>query len=113
MSDEPALRYVSLAEVKHMLKKIEKDREDMTYEQRNSLDHANRFATLSMTKTKELISKLENFEFVTDKQAIKIADLLPRDEDDIRAIYAKERSSLKEGEIKQILDVVAEYYSQE
>jgi len=113
MSGEDTIHYVSLAEVKTILKKIEKDREEMTYEQRNALDHANRFTKLSMTKTKELIKKLEKFDFVDEKQAIKIADLLPFDEDDVRAIYAKERSSLKEGEIKQILEVVGEYYSGE
>ena len=113
MSEDNTDHYVSLAEVKTILKKIEKDRQELTYEQRNSLDHANRFTKLSMTKTKELIKKLEKFDFIDEKQAIKIADLLPLDEDDVRAIYAKERSSLKEGEIKQILDVVGEYYSEE
>ena len=113
MNEENTVHYVSLAEVKTILKKVEKDREELTYEQRNSLEHANRFTKLSTTKTKELIKKLGQFEFVDDKQAIKIADLLPLDEDDVKAIFAKERSSLKEGEIKQILDVVGEYYSEE
>jgi len=112
MTDGNDVQYVSLADVKNIMKKVEKEREELTYEQRNTLDHVNRFAKLSLTKTKELLKELESLSFVDEKQAIKIADLLPVTADDVRAIFAKERSSPSEGEIQQIVKLVEKYYNE-
>ncbi len=103
-------RYVSLAEVKALLKRIQKERGELTYEQKNALKHAETFAKLSVTKTKALIKELlENIDAIEEKHAYKIADLLPTHEDDIKTIFAKERVSLKNEDIKKILEIVNKY----
>ena len=50
---------------------------------------------------------LEN---IGDIHAYKIADILPVSEDDVKAIFAKERFTLSESEIKDILKIVGKYY---
>lgn len=111
--EENNAKPVSLAEVKNILKKVSKERDEMLYEQKIALEHANKFARLSVKKTEELISELKKLDFLQEKHAYKIADLFPKTEDDIKTIFAKERLSLGENEIKKILDIVAKYETEE
>jgi len=101
---------IPLAEVKQMLKKVSKERKEMIYEQRIALEHAEKFAKLSVKKTNELIKELDGLDSVERHHAIKIADLLPQTEDDVKTIFAKERVTLKENETKKILEIVKKHY---
>ncbi len=103
-------RLVSLSEVKNMLKKIEKERKELIYEQRIALEHAQKFAKLSVKQTKDLIKDLMKSENIGEAHAHKIADILPTSEDDVKAIFAKERVTPSESEIKNILKIVGKYY---
>jgi len=100
---------VSLAEVKNILKKISKERKELLYEQKIALEHAQKFAKLSVKKTEDLIKELQKLDFIQERHAYKIADLLPKTEDDVKTIFAKERITLNENEIKNILDIVGKY----
>ena len=102
VGEENEIKPVTLSEVKNILKKVEKEREELLYEQRIALEHANKFALISTKKTKELISDLMNLGFLNENHAYKIADLLPATEEDMITIFAKERKTLKEEEIKKI-----------
>ena len=112
-SEENNARPVSISEVKNILRKISKDRDELIYEQKIALEHANKFAKLSVKKAEGLISELKKLEFIQEKHAYKIADLLPKTEEDIKTIFAKERLSLGESEIKKILEVVGKYETEE
>jgi len=92
-----------------MLRKVEKDREELNYEQRIALEHANLFAKLPVKKTEEMIKELLKIEFIQDFHAYKIADILPKNEDDLKTIFAKERITLDEGKVKNILEIVRKY----
>ena len=100
---------VSISEVKSILKKIEKEREELLYEQKIALDHAHKFAKLSVKTTKDLINELIKLGFLKEIHAYKIADILPLTDDDIKTLFAKERINLSDKEIKQILDIVNKY----
>jgi len=103
-------RLVSLPEVKNMLKKIEKERKELIYEQRIALEHAQKFAKLSVKQTKDLVKNLMKLENIGEAHVYKIADILPTSEDDVKAIFAKERVTPSESEIKNILKIVGKYY---
>ena len=104
--EENKVKPVSLSEVKNILKKIEKDREELLYEQRIALEHARKFAKLPIKKTTNLIKELSTLEFLHEIHVYKIVDLLPTTEDDVKTIFAKERITLGEDEIKKILEMV-------
>jgi DNA-directed RNA polymerase subunit F len=110
METEETGKIVSLAEVKNMLKKISKERKEMIYEQKIALEHAERFARLSAKQTKDLITELLKVEHVEETHAYKIADILPNTEDDVKAIFAKERYTPNEKEIKMILEIVKKHF---
>jgi DNA-directed RNA polymerase subunit F len=103
---------ISLSEVKNILKKINKERKELLYEQKIALEHAQKFAKLPIKKTEELIKELLKLEFLEEIHVYKIADILPLSEDDVKTIFAKERMTLGENEIKKILEIVGKYYVQ-
>ncbi len=107
-AEEPG-KIVSLAEVKNILKKISKERKELLYEQKIALEHAEKFAKLSAKQTKDLITELLKLDHVDELQAYKIADIIPSSEDDIKAIFAKERYTPNDKEIKNILEVIKKH----
>ncbi len=109
MSPEEELKPVSLAEVKNILKKISKEREEMLYEQKIALEHAQKFAKLNVKKTNDLINELKKLEILNENHVYKIADILPKTEDDIKTILAKERITIGETDIRKILEIVSKY----
>ncbi len=103
-------RPVPMALAKKILKAREKDGE-LHYEQKLAFEYVNKFATLSVTKAEELMKKLEGLEIARWKprHGVKVADLLPETEEELKAIFSKESISLKKEEISKILDIVAEF----
>ena len=110
METDETVKLVSLSEVKNILKKMSKERKEVSYEQRIALEHAQKFAKLPVKKTQDLIKELKKLEHIEEIHAHKIADILPTTEDDIKAIFAKERFTLGENEIKDILRIVGKCY---
>ena len=106
--------YLTIAETKELLAETESEHaadeeREMQYELARAIEHVNRFAHLQPAEARELVEALVEAEKVDDRIAIKIADLLPRDRDELRAIYAQERYSLSGEELDAILDIVAQY----
>jgi len=111
---EEEVRLISLAEVKNILRKVEKERKELMYEQRIALEHATKFAKLSIKKTNELIKELlGNIEKLEEVHAYKLAELLPTTVDELKTIFAKERITLTEEDMNKILDIIGKYWSKE
>ena len=112
--------YVTIAEVKELLEKrraegIEENPEEpMFYEARVSLEHAERFAKLSPEKAVELKERLiDLFDWLDERLATKLVDLLPEDYFDIRVIFAKEEYQPSREEAEEILKLLDEYRPEE
>lgn len=105
--------YITIAEAKELLANIEAERSEeereMRYELARAIEHVNRLSVLEGEEARELVGRLAELDKVDDAIAHKIADLLPRDRDELRAIYAQERYSLEGEELDAILEVVREY----
>jgi len=107
---ENQIKSVSLSEVKNILSKLSKERKELIYEQKIALEHAQQFAKLPEGKTKDMIKELSGLSFLQEYHVYKIADLLPTTVDDVKTIFAKERITIGENEIKKILEIVRKYY---
>jgi DNA-directed RNA polymerase subunit F len=106
--------YLTTAEAKEVLAGIEAERaldedREMRYELARAIEHVNRFAELSGEEARALVEELREFEKVDEATAHKIADLLPRDRDELRSVYAQQRYSLDGEELDEILNTVAKY----
>lgn len=107
---------VSLAEVKAMLEKAQKDRAagnvELTYEQKIALEHARRFSRVTPAVAKKIVAGVrEAMPDVEEKFAVRVADLLPQHADDVRAIFQKSRHELSDGEVEKVLAIVDEHYT--
>ncbi len=113
-------RVMTLAEAKDILtalkrsgagKKTEEgeEEEEIRYERRKAHEHTTKFAKLGAGKSRTLINELLRLEKMKEEIAVRIADLMPKSANEVRAIYAKERFTLTEADLEKILDLVTKY----
>ena len=116
MSEE---KYISLAEVRELLAKESEERGERGIEfnpvQNSALMHAQTISKLDPEQAEEIASKVSQLEFFQSKAvpeyvAYKVADILPKYPVDVRAIFYKERISLEDSDVKNIIDIVVEYH---
>ncbi len=106
--------YLTVSEAKDLLSDIEAERaldeeRELRYELARAIEHVNRFAVLETDEANELVEKLQELEKVNEATAYKIANLLPQDRDELRAVYAQQRYTLSGDELDDILDIVVQY----
>ena len=105
-------RYITVAETKELLHRRKEDgeEEEMFYEARISLEYSERFAKLSPEQARELKEKLMGlFEWLDERLAAKLVDLMPGDYFDIRVIFAKEDYMPTQEEAERIIQLIDEY----
>ncbi|ASI99747.1 RNA polymerase Rpb4 family protein [Thermococcus celer] len=109
-------RYITIAETRELLERRraegmeENPEEPMFYEARVSLEHAERFARLKPEQAVELKGKLvELFEWMDERLAAKLVDLMPEDYFDIRVIFSKEDYMPTREEAEEIIRLLDEY----
>ena len=108
------LRLVTTAEVKEILEREMKEREEPTNEQKYAKEHADRFAKIKSVNAEKLVDELiENVPRVREHLAYKLVDFLPEHPDDVRVIFSRERYTLNDKEIEQILEIVSGYLPKE
>jgi DNA-directed RNA polymerase subunit F len=101
-------KIATLAEVKDTL--VERQEQgELTAEQKLALEHCQKFARIDSKKAKKLIKELTELAFVSEVNAVKIADIMPDHPDDVRALFAKERANLDKKDIEKILSIVEKY----
>ena len=109
-------RYLTIAEAKELLEKRkaegleENPEEPMFYEARISLEHAERFVKLRPEQAIELKEKLTGlFDWLDERLAAKLVDLMPEDYFDIRIIFSKEDYMPTPEEAEAIIRLLDDY----
>jgi len=77
----------------------------LSFEKRATMDHVSNFLRIQ-DNAKSMIAELIKIERVSDVHAFKIAEIMPRDETELRPVFAKDRFTLTPEELKQILDII-------
>lgn len=98
---------VTLAEVKEVLSS-RRDVGELLYEQNIALDHSRKFSRLSLDKAQALVKELVDAG-VREDLACKLADVLPKSTQEIRALFSKERFTSDAEELKKILVIIQQY----
>lgn len=101
--------YLTLAEIKEQLEKEQKERGELLSEQKLALEHAKKFTKLKAKDARKLVEELKKLEKVSELAAVKITDVLPTHNDDLQALFSKERSTLTGEEMEKILEIVRKY----
>ncbi|MCE5214364.1 MAG: RNA polymerase Rpb4 family protein [Methanobacterium sp.] len=97
---------ITIAEVKKMLEERSQIHE-LNYEQNLALDHVTKFVKIDDEPAIELVKELK--EIIKKIQAIKLADIMPKDMADMRLMFAKERGSHKQEELEKLLEIINKY----
>ncbi|WP_292462700.1 RNA polymerase Rpb4 family protein [Methanolobus sp.] len=101
---------LTLSEVKGILHQIMEERlqneEELGYELRKAINHADTFAKTSPEKARDLVNNLTALEKMKPEIAVRIADIMPMTRDELRSLYAKERFTLSDTELDQMLEMV-------
>lgn len=98
-----------MAEVREILEQVRQkraDEEELGYELRRAIRHAELFSKGTAEESQAMVAELIKLEKMNKEIAVKIADIRPITKDELRAIYAKERFTLSEEELDNILDIV-------
>ena len=104
---------ITLAELKEVLTQVEEarreDATEMAYELRRSIEHATHLSKSSPEQARDLVGALLKLEKMKPDIAFRIANILPRTRDELRAVYAKERFTLTGEELDQTLALVSDH----
>lgn len=104
-------QYVTLAEVRDLLEAEAEIRgyDNLLQSQKAALDHAQTVCSISLEQANAIIDEVKQIDIVSDAVALKIADFLPQYPEDVRAIFSKERVTLDQAQIQQIIDIVQKH----
>ena len=97
-----------MPEAKKIMLSREKKKE-LSYEQKLALEHLNKFTKMTPSDAEKFLEELSKILRMSDETMIKILDLTPKTPDELRMIFAREKFSLKDEEIKKILGIVKKY----
>jgi len=105
---------VTLPAVRSTLLGVESERiaaeKEMSYEFRRSIEHANKLAKTSPEKSDALVAELLKMEKMKPEIAYRIANIMPKTRDEVRAIFAKERYNLTPEELDKIIEQVMAHF---
>ena len=105
---------ITLPELREVLHQVETERIDagkeMSYELRKSIEHANQLSKTDPEKSRDLVTELVKMEKMKPEIAYRIANIMPKTRDEVRAIFAKERFTLSPEEIDSIIEKVITHF---
>lgn len=101
---------VPVSLVRDILAKREKGGE-LHYEQKLALEYSRKFAKMESASAIKLVGELMGLGIprFKERHATKITDVMPMDDEGVKAIFAKESISLKKDQIGTVLGVLAKY----
>lgn len=99
---------VSNESAKEIMEARKKER-DLVYEQKICLEYLEKTCKLSPSKVKEITEELSKIAILKPRYIALIVNILPDTEDEVEALFSKERTNLKKEEVKQIVEVVRKY----
>jgi DNA-directed RNA polymerase subunit F len=101
-------KFVAWPEVKKALEKKEKEKE-LSYEQKNALDHLRKFSKISEKSAAEMWEELSKIERLKEKHIVSIINQMPQDLEEMRVLFANEVVNLPEDDRKKIISIVAKF----
>ena len=98
---------VTLVEAKKILEKLAKERSELGYEQKVTLDFLKTYVQLNKKSVDEARKELhEKLPELKEHQIVMLLNILPETEEDVKVIFSKERIEMDDTKIKQILEIL-------
>ncbi|MBI5061491.1 MAG: hypothetical protein HZB67_04215 [Candidatus Aenigmarchaeota archaeon] len=93
-------------------KKIMEDRKkqgDMTYEQKICFEFLEKSVKMTQAQFNDLVDELKKIAILKPRYIALIINMMPDTEEEVEALFNKERTNLKKEEIKQIVDIIKQF----
>ena len=100
--------FVSWHDAKKMLEKKAKEKE-LGYEQKNALEHLRKFSRLTQKNIEGMLAELDKIERLKDKHKVAVLDMLPKDDDELRMLFANEIMTISDEDKKKIISIVKKF----
>jgi len=105
---------ITLPQLKEELLNVEAARQEsgkeMSYELRRSIEHANQIAKTSAEMSSKLALALSELDKVKPDVAYRIASVMPRTRDEVRAVFGRDKYSHTPEELDAIIDLVISHF---
>ncbi len=100
---------ISNAEALEILSKAEKEKKELNFLQKKSLEILKKFKKISAEKAKKMFEELSKIEKLRTSHIVSIINLMPEDLDDLRVALHKDYNLLDENEKNKILEIVKKF----
>jgi len=101
-------KFVAWPLIKKTLEKKEKEKE-LSYEQKNALDHLRKFTKLSEKQAAEMAEELAKVERLKEKHVVSIINHMPQEPEELRVLFANEVANLSDEDKKKIISIVKKF----
>ncbi|MFP4116981.1 MAG: RNA polymerase Rpb4 family protein [Candidatus Aenigmatarchaeota archaeon] len=98
---------VPAAEARNTMSK--KKDEDLAYEQKICMDFLEKNVDINVTDARKAMKELQEVGRVKARQAAALINVMPQEKSDIRLIFSKERTSLSDENMEEILEILDQY----
>lgn len=98
----------SAADAKKIMEERKKEGE-LVYEQKICLEFLDKSVKITQAQLKNMIEELSKIAILKPRYIALIINIMPDTEEEVEALFSKERTNLKKEEIKQIVEVVREF----
>lgn len=97
---------VNIVEAKRILEERKKER-DLVYEQKICLEYLERIPKLTQRQAEDLAEELAKIPVMKPRYINIVISVLPESEEEVEALFSKERTNLKKEEVKLIAEIVS------
>lgn len=98
---------VPAAEVRNTMSK--KKEEELSYEQKIATDFLEKNVDINVTDAREAMKELQDVGRIKARQAAILINIMPEDKSELRLIFSKERTSLSEDDMEEVLEILDKY----
>ena len=99
---------ISIHDAKRIIDERKKER-DLVYDQKICLEYLEKVSKLTPTQVKNLTEELEKVAILKPRYIALILNVMPDTEEEVEALFSKERINLKKEETKQIVDILTKF----
>jgi len=101
-------KFVAWPVIKKALERKEKEKE-LSYEQKNALEHLRKFTKLSEKDAVEMAEELSKVERLKEKHVVSIINHMPQDPEELRVLFANEVANLSDEDKRKIISIVKKH----
>ncbi len=99
---------ISMQEAKKIMEAREKEK-DLVYEQKICIEFMAKTSCLTDAKLKSIKDELGHIAILKQRHIAMILDVMPDTDEEVDALFNKERTNLKKEESRQIAEIVKKY----